>query len=89
MATLTGWFLRTTGCSGEVTHGFEFLYKPRGQEFLEELDVWFTSRREKNKPAKKPSETGLYMVHYVDDLEDKKNLREMLIERGAEIDNAK
>ena len=76
------------GCSREVLMEFDSYIKPRGQEFLEELDVWFTSRREKNKPGEETYETGLYMVHYVDDLEDKKNLRELLIERGAEIDNA-
>jgi len=74
------------GCNQGVLNEFDSFIKPRGQEFLEELDVWFTSRRDQNKPGETRHETGLYMVHYVDDIEEKRNLRDLLVERGAEID---
>ncbi len=74
------------GCSEEVLAEFDTFIKPRGQEFLEELDVWFTSRKDKNQRAEPTYETGLYMVHYVDDIEEKRNLRELLVERGADIE---
>ena len=75
------------GCSQPVLEEFDSFIKPRGQEFLEELDVWFSSRKEQNKKRVPTYETGLYMVHYVDDLEDKKTLRQLLLERGADLDD--
>ena len=55
------------GCTDEVIALFDEFVRSRGQEFLEEVDVWFSSRRELNKPGKPLKETGLYMVHYVED----------------------
>lgn len=75
------------GCSQPVLEEFDSFIKPRGQEFLEELDVWFSSRKEQSKTRVPTFETGLYMVHYVDDLEDKKTLRQLLLERGADLDD--
>ena len=75
------------GCTEQVLGEFDAFIKPRGQEFLEELDVWFTSRKERNKPGLPTFETGLYMVHYVDDLEEKKTLRQLLLERGADSED--
>jgi hypothetical protein len=74
------------GCSEQVLADFDTYIKPKGQEFLEELDVWFTSRKDKNLTSEPTFETGLYMVHYVDDVEEKKNLRELLVERGADVE---
>ncbi len=70
------------GCTDEVIELFDEFIRTRGQEFLEELDVWFSSKKDLNKPGSPRKETGLYMVHYVEDENDLGSLREMLIERG-------
>ncbi len=70
------------GCTDEVIELFDEFIRTRGQEFLEELDVWFSSRKDLNKPGSPRKETGLYMVHYVEDENDLGSLREMLLERG-------
>jgi len=75
------------GCTEQVLEEFDSFIKPRGQEFLEELDVWFSSRKGKDKTTLPTYETGLYMVHYVDDIEDKKTLRQLLRERGADLED--
>ena len=71
------------GCPQAVIERFDEYIKGRGQEFLEEVDVWFSSQRRQNKSEEMNLETGLYMVHYVEDPEDKKTLKELLQERGA------
>lgn len=70
------------GCTSEVIALFDEFIRSRGQAFLEELDVWFSSRRDLNKPGEKRKETGLYMVHYVEDGDDLGTLRSVLMERG-------
>lgn len=72
------------GCTDDVIKEFDKYIKPRGQEFLEEIDVWFSSRKESSKPDEERKETGLYMVHYVEDYEDQGTLRLLLKERGVE-----
>ena len=72
------------GCTDEVINSFDEYIKPRGQEFLEELDVWFSSRKDLNKEGDERKETGIYMVHYVEDIEDQGTLRSLLFERGVE-----
>ena len=74
------------GCTDEVIDMFDEFIRSRGQEFLEELDVWFSSRRDLNKPGSPVKETGLYMVHYVEDENDLGTLRDLLIERGVQIE---
>lgn len=73
------------GCSAEVISLFNEFIKVRGQEFLEELDVWFSSRKNlsKDRPRK---QTGVYMVHYVEDKNDLGTLQMLLEERGIAID---
>ncbi len=72
------------GCTEQVIEQFDEYIRTRGQAFLEELDVWFSSRRDLNKPTTVPrKETGLYMVHYVEDEDDLGSLRDLLIERGV------
>jgi len=70
------------GCTEEVIGLFDEYVRNRGQSFLEELDVWFSSRRDMNKPGEKRKETGLYMVHYVEDEEELGTLQAVLTERG-------
>lgn len=72
------------GCTDEQIIAFNEYIKIRGQAFLEEVDVWFSSRKEFNKPDQERKNTGLYMVHYVEDPEDSGTLRSLLIERGVE-----
>lgn len=71
------------GCPQSVIEKFDEYIKARGQEFLEEVDVWFSSQRRQAQAEEANLETGLYMVHYVEDPEDKKTLKELLQERGA------
>ena len=71
------------GCTEEVIQLFDQYVKERGQAFLEEIDVWFSSRKELNKPGDDRKDTGLYMVHYVEDKDELGSLRSLLQERGA------
>jgi hypothetical protein len=75
------------GCTEEVTELFGEYIRERGQEFLEELDVWFSSRKDLNKPGEAKQETGLYMVHYVEEEGELLNLRTLLEERGIKSHN--
>ena len=70
------------GCTDELIEKFDEYIKFRGQAFLEELDVWFSSRRDLNKSGDERKETGLYMVHYVEDKHELGTLRTALNERG-------
>lgn len=70
------------GCSEEVIELFNEFIKTRGQEFLEELDVWFSSRKELSDRISSRKETGVYMVHYVEDAEDLGSLQDLLEGRG-------
>lgn len=72
------------GCTDEQIVAFNDYIKMRGQDFLEEIDVWFSSRKELNKPGEDRNDTGLYMVHYVGDSDDSGTLRGILMERGVE-----
>ncbi len=75
------------GCTENVIAKFEEYNKPRGQEFLEEIDVWFSSRKELNNLKEHPKETGIYMVHYVEDADDQNDLRSLLMQRGVEAES--
>jgi hypothetical protein len=75
------------GCTDEVLDLFNEYIRRHGQQFLEELDVWFSSRRDLSKPGEKRKETGLYMVHYVEDQGDLGSLQSLLKERGIGEDS--
>lgn len=70
------------GCSENVIKMFDEYIKLRGQEFLEELDIWFSTNRKSNMSKEHRKGTGLYMVHYVESDDDKVSLKEMLAARG-------
>ena len=72
------------GCTEEVIAQFDEYIKVKGQALLEEIDVWFSSREDRNKSGEERKDTGLYMVHYVESANEKLSLREVLIERGVE-----
>lgn len=75
------------GCTDEVIEQFAEFIKTRGQEFLEELDVWFSSRKEMNKQNQPRKQTGLYMVHYVEDENDLGSLQNLLESRGIGLED--
>jgi hypothetical protein len=89
----TGYFDRLVyadeGCSENVIGLFDEYIKVRGQEFLEELDVWFSTNQELNRPEEEKSGTGLYMVHYVDVDEEKGSLKSLLSERQVVVEGQK
>jgi hypothetical protein len=74
-----------SGLSPESIGKFDDYIKHRGQEFLEELDNWFVSMEKNDKGKQNRQNTGLCMVHYVVNVEDEEDLRDLLVERGLEI----
>lgn len=72
------------GCTDEQIELFDEYIKPRGQEFLEEIDVWFSSRKKESTPGEPRKESGIYMVHYVEDIQELGSLRTLLFERGVD-----
>lgn len=70
------------GCTTDVIGLFDEYIRSRGQAFLEELDVWFSSRKDLNDSSAERFETGLYMVHYVEDKGELGTLQSVLTERG-------
>ena len=64
---------------------FDDYIKHRGQEFLEELDNWFVSMEKSDRGKPERQNTGLCMVHYVVNVEDEEDLRDLLVGRGLEI----
>ena len=72
------------GCTDEQIKSFDGYIKPRGQEFLEEIDVWFSSKKNEASTGNRRKETGIYMVHYVEDVEELGSLRTLLFERGVD-----
>jgi hypothetical protein len=75
------------GCTQEVIDEFDQYIKVRGQELLEEIDVWFSSRDEADAPGKEKKDTGLYMVHYVESADERLSLRDILLERGVDSES--
>ena len=72
------------GLSAESMRKFDEYIKRRGQEFLEELDNWFVAMEKSDKGKSERRSTGLCMVHYIVNEEDKEELRDLLVERGLE-----
>lgn len=87
----TGYFDRLVyadaGCSDNVIGMFDEYIKVRGQEFLEELDLWFSANEKLNKSEEEKKGTGLYMVHYVETNEDKSSLTDLLKSFETDVDN--
>ena len=72
------------GCSDKQIEEFNEYIKPRGQEFLEEIDVWFSSRKGGVEEGTSRKDTGIYMVHYVEDVKEQGSLQSLLFERGID-----
>lgn len=76
------------GCTQQTIGKFDEYIKKKGQEFLEEVDVWFSSQSPPKKEGKEGVfDTGLYLVHYVEDPLERETLKELLIERGIQADS--
>ncbi len=75
------------GCSNEIIQKFDEYIKARGQAFLEEVDVWFSSQKKTAKPGEDKFDTGLYMVHYVENPDEKVSLKDLLDARGVQSDS--
>lgn len=75
------------GCTEDVIRKFDDYIRVRGQAFLEELDVWFSSRKDENVAGEPRMETGLYMVHYVEEEDEMGSLESLLAARSSELDN--
>ncbi len=75
------------GCTEELIKQFDKYIRVKGQGFLEELDVWFSSRKELNKPGEERKETGLYMVHFVEEKDELEDLQTLLESRAIERNN--
>lgn len=74
------------GCTDNVIEMFDEYIKVKGQELLEEVDVWFSSNSKKNTAGEERKGTGLYMVHYVEEPSEKSTLRDILKARGIGAD---
>ncbi len=72
------------GLTQEIIDKFDLYIKERGQKLLEEIDVWFSAHEKNIEPGEKRKNTGFYMVHYVDDLDERVGLREILKLRGVD-----
>lgn len=72
------------GCTQNVIDDFDVYIKDRGQRLLEDIDVWFSANEKNNVVGEKRKNTGFYMVHYVDDMDERVDLREILKKRGIE-----
>ena len=70
------------GCTDNVISLFDEYLREKGQSFLEDLDVWFSSRKELNEPGVPRKDTGVYMVHYVEEVDEKSSLQDILHARG-------
>jgi len=83
----TGYFERAVfaneGCTPKVIELFDEHIKKKGQAFLEELDIWFSSSEVLNDPSDQRQGTGLFMVHYVEDQSEKTSLRLLLQDRDV------
>lgn len=71
------------GCTQEVIDLFDKYIRERGQSFLEEMDVWFSSRKEMNETGDERRGTGVYMVHYVEERDEMTSLQDLLEQRGG------
>jgi len=83
----TGYFERAVfaneGCTQSVIEKFDEHIKSKGQGFLEELDIWFSANEHLNDRSAERHGTGLFMVHYVEDQDEKTSLRMLLQEKDV------
>lgn len=71
------------GCTDSTIEKFDAYIKVKGQALLEEIDTWFATNASA-ETGEERKDTGLYMVHYVETAEERRSLREVLMERLAD-----
>lgn len=79
------------GCTNDVIEEFDKVIRVRGQQLLEDLDIWLAANNRTAKDGEVKKNTGLYMFHYVEKPVESQTLRELLLENeiesnGKEID---
>jgi hypothetical protein len=71
------------GCPDDVIENFDKVIRVRGQQLLEDLDIWLASNNRRTRSDEVRKNTGLYMFHYVEKPEEGQTLRELLQEFGV------
>ena len=72
------------GCTDDVIDEFDKVIRIRGQQLLEDLDIWLASNNREAKPGEVKKNTGLYMLHYVEKPSEGQTLRDLLLENDVE-----
>ncbi len=71
------------GCTDSTIEKFDAYIKVKGQALLEEIDTWFATNSSTESGAER-KDTGVYMVHYVETAEERRSLKDILLERLPE-----
>lgn len=71
------------GCPDDVIEKFDKVIRVRGQQLLEDLDIWLASNNRRTHSDEVRKNTGLYMFHYVERPEEGQTLRELLQDFGV------
>lgn len=72
------------GCTDDVIEEFDKVIRVRGQQLLEDLDIWLAANNRKAREGEVKKNTGLYMFHYVEKPIESQTLRELLLENEIE-----
>ena len=72
------------GCTDDVIEEFDKVIRRRGQQLLEDLDIWLASNKRSARPGEIKKNTGLYMIHYVEKPSEHQTLRDLLFESGID-----
>ncbi|MEM9357990.1 MAG: DUF6502 family protein [Pseudomonadota bacterium] len=70
------------GCTKPTISKFDVYLRENGQAFLEEIDRWFAANEYHPKQGEDRKETGLYMIHYVEEDGEMSSLSEILETKG-------
>lgn len=78
------------GCTDDVIENFDRVIRGRGQQLLEDLDIWLASNNREAREGEVKKNTGLYMFHYVEKPGESQTLRELLVDReiDSDVDNS-
>jgi hypothetical protein len=74
------------GCTEDVIEEFDKVIRVRGQALLEDLDIWLASNNREARRNEVKKNTGLYMIHYVENPSENLTLRDLLLELDVEPD---
>ncbi|HNP35330.1 MAG TPA: DUF6502 family protein [Woeseiaceae bacterium] len=74
------------GCTDQVIKEFDKLVRVRGQQLLDDLDIWLASNNKRIDEKEPRKNTGLYMVHYVEKPDENQSLRELLLDKDIDVE---